>query len=119
MRRRDGVLIPIFVLGHGFEELLHRGRPQRSGLGDGKLAAIRCYKVFLAFPKSPTTAGGTAIPAADATWEQLSELPQAQPCDGGSITGEPNDPSSFRENGATASQKSGIFLWMSVAQVRA
>jgi len=38
---------------------------------------------------------------------------------GGSITGEPNDPSSFRENGATAGQKSGIFLWMSVAQVRA
>jgi hypothetical protein len=51
MRRRDGVLIPILVLGHGFEELLHRGRPQRSGLGDGKLAAIRCYEIFLAFPK--------------------------------------------------------------------
>jgi hypothetical protein len=54
-----GVLIPILVLGHGFEELLHRGRPQRSGQGDGKLAAIRCYSVFLAFPKSPTTAGET------------------------------------------------------------
>jgi hypothetical protein len=50
--------------------------------------------------------------------DQFSELPQAQPCDGGSITGEPNDPSSFRENGATAGQKSGIFLWTSVAQVR-
>ena len=92
-----GVIIPILVLGHGFEELL-RGRPQRSGQGDGKLAAIRCYK---------------------ACTGKLSELPQAQPCDGGSITGEPNDPSSFRENGATAGQKSGIFLWMSVAQVRA
>ena len=53
-----GVLIPILVLGHGFEELLHRERPQRSGLGDGKLAAIRCYEVFLA-SQSPTTVGET------------------------------------------------------------
>jgi hypothetical protein len=114
-----GVLIPILVLGHGFEELLHRGRSQRSGLGDGKLAPIRCYEVFLAFPKVQQPSEKPATPAADATGEQLSELPQAQPCDGGSITGEPDDPSSFRENGPTAGQKSGIFLWMSVAQVRA
>ena len=101
-----GVLIPILVLGHGFEELLHRGRPQHSGLGDGKLlAAIRCYGVFLAFHKVQQPSEKPATPAADATGEQLSELPQAQPCGGGSITGEPNDPSSFRENGATGRSK--------------
>src|SRR4029077_5260921 len=111
---------PILVFSQGFEERLHRPRPQRSGLGDGKLAAIRCYAVFPGVPqKTHTRPREPGIPAADATWEQLSELPQAQPCDGGSITGEPNDPSSFRENGTTATQKSGIFLWMSVAQVRA
>jgi len=69
------VLIPILVLSHGFEELLHRGRPQRSGLGDGKLAAIRCYEVFLAFPKVQQPSEKPATPAADATGEQLSELP--------------------------------------------
>jgi hypothetical protein len=74
-----GVLIPILVLGHGFEERLHRPRPQRSGLGDGNLAAIRCYKVFLAFPKVQQPSEKPATPAADATGEQLSELPQAQP----------------------------------------
>ena len=100
-----GVLIPILVLGHGFEERLHRPRPQRSGLGDGNLAAIRCYKVFLTFPKVQQPSEKPATPAADATGEQLSELPQAQPCGGGSITGEPNDPSSFRENGATGRSK--------------
>jgi hypothetical protein len=56
LHRVEGVRVyrlktPILILGHGFEEFLHRGRPQRSGLGDGKLAAIRCYAVFLAFPK--------------------------------------------------------------------
>ena len=94
-------------------------RRQRSGLGDGKLAAIRCHEVFLAFPKVQQPSEKPAAPAADATGEQLSERLQAQPCDGGSITGEPKEPSSFRENGAMAGQKSGIFPWMSVAQVRA
>lgn len=71
-----GVLTPILILGHGFEEFLHRGRPQRSGLGDGKLAAIRCYAVFLAIPKVQQPPEKPATPAADATWEQLSELPR-------------------------------------------